>query len=412
MFLILGIAVLLCGHGLLAGCDRERVTAPELAPMGLLGSQGVEPPPDGLVTVGFSGRELTFWPYTSKGFDGVPSDPINLIFVGKADPLRIRAALLSLDGDRTAFGLPAEFPLNATWREADGGAQTCYADGGGWLGSVIQLELGSYESVRLHLRLFGTGVPWGEDGEWVVAGAHLDARIPGTADHQVLSWEVPEQIVIVDLIRSGLLDPQAPMVPTAIINQAPAFREIPEPIYNGLPPALVALIQGPAPPVTGSVPIPNDGRAMILNLEGTAPVVPGRWVDELDLEYGQVIPKPFCMSGPSDWVQVTGPVHFTKRTTVTRGGRYGYVSHYRGVLTVVPVDIRSNPPVPMGEPFQALVSGNQTGGWNSQGFLVRAQDRRIAPQERGAELQIIRLAVNSGGVNEYREMNRCLDAAP
>jgi len=63
-------------------------------------------PPAGLVTVPFGGDELTWWPYTVMDFSGDPVDPGNLIFAGQADPLRIRAALLALNGDRTAFGFP------------------------------------------------------------------------------------------------------------------------------------------------------------------------------------------------------------------------------------------------------------------------------------------------------------------
>ena len=66
------------------------------------------PAPSGLQMVSFGSSSWNIWPYTGGNFSGTPQDPINLIFVGKADPLDIRAALLSLDGDRSAFSLSAD----------------------------------------------------------------------------------------------------------------------------------------------------------------------------------------------------------------------------------------------------------------------------------------------------------------
>jgi hypothetical protein len=144
--------------------------------------------PAGLEEVPWNGEALRFWPYTGTDFDGEPKDPVNLIFVGAANVLEIRAALLALDGDRTAFGFPAAFPFDAMWGEAIGDVQTGFADGR-WSGSGVQLELGSYSRVRTHLRLFETGASHGEDGVWTLGAAHFEITIPGTAEHQVVSWE-------------------------------------------------------------------------------------------------------------------------------------------------------------------------------------------------------------------------------
>ena len=62
--------------------------------------------PSGLVSVPWQGKHMNFWPYTGNDFTGTPQDPINLVLVGKVDPVQIRAALMALDGDRSAFGLP------------------------------------------------------------------------------------------------------------------------------------------------------------------------------------------------------------------------------------------------------------------------------------------------------------------
>src|SRR5882672_1229843 len=110
--------------------------------------------PAGVLAVSLGSEMLKLWPYTGESMDGAPSDPVNLIFVGNADPVRIRAALLNLDGDRTTFGFPAVYPFNAKWSDAVGGVHTSYSEGEGWQASVIQLQLGSYSPVRVHLRLF------------------------------------------------------------------------------------------------------------------------------------------------------------------------------------------------------------------------------------------------------------------
>ena len=60
---------------------------------------GNEPPaPSGVLTVTLGGESLSMWPFTGSDFSGAPQDPINLIFLGKADPREIRASLMSLSG--------------------------------------------------------------------------------------------------------------------------------------------------------------------------------------------------------------------------------------------------------------------------------------------------------------------------
>jgi len=404
--------VALCGLGamlLAQGCEQDRVVAPADPVVGPSGAP-MPAPPAGLAAISFLGEDLTIWPYTGTSFDGVPSDPINLVFVGKSDPVAIRAALLALDGNRP--GVPPVFPFTSTWEEAIGNVQCTFADGGGWGGSVIQLQLGSYESIRFHLRLFGTGVPYGEDGEWVLGAAHMDVLIPGTTDHQVLSWEVPAQIVVADLLRSGLLDGTVPLGTTGSISQSPSFRAIPAMIYNALPAELLALVGGPVQPVTEDVPLPNSGQAVILNL-GTAPTVePGVAVSTLHLEFGQLVPRPFCMQGPYDFLYVTGPVNFEKTVEVTAEGTYRMTSVYRGTLFATPFDVTVSPPQPSGKPFEARVTGNQNGtidGWN---FHVQANDRRLVPQPGGPDREFTRFRIASGGGLDFKRDTRCLTETP
>jgi len=391
------------------GCEQDRIQGPGNPALDPSGAPLPAPPAE-LAAISFLGEDLTLWPYTGTSFDGTPSDPINLVFVGKSDPVAIRAALLALDGNRP--GLPPVFPFTARWEEAIGNVQTAYTAEGGWGGSVIQLQLGSYESIRFHLRLFGTGVPYGEDGEWVLGAAHMDVLIPGTTDHQVLSWEIPAQIVVADLLRSGLLDSTVPLGSTGPISQAPSFREIPAVIYNALPAELLALVGGPAQPVSEDVPLPNSGQAVLLNL-GTAPTVePGVAVSTLHLEFGQLVPRPFCMQGPYDYLYVTGPVDFEKTAEVTTAGVYQVTATYRGTLSATPFDVTVNPPQPAGEPFVAQVSGNQNGTIDGGNFHVQANDRRLVPQPGGPDREFTRIRISSGGGNDYRQDTQCLSDTP
>jgi hypothetical protein len=403
---------------LFAGCSDENPTAPspntgdlpseEDAP--LLTETSNPAPPVELVTVDFAGEELTFWPYVGSSLGGAPSDPVNLILVGQADPIRIRAALLALNGDRTAFGYPDVPPFNATWSDAIGDVQATYAEGDGWTGSVIQLQLGTYDPIRWHLRLFRTGKGIG-GGEWTIASAHFEVLIPGTADHQVLSWEVAEQIVIADLMRTGLLDPALPMMPTGLINQQPSFREIPAVIYNGIPDELKVYIGGPLGQVTDPVGIPTDGKAMILNVGTPAPVTPGNVTQTLTITYQQVVPRssvmPLCGYGPMDYVLLTGPVQFEKSVMVGPRGHLSFSETYEGTLEVTPWDVVTNQPA--GAPYPAVVRGLHSGFDHGGNFSVTAFDSRKGRSADGLEQHTTRLKVSVPGNDCYQVWTHCLD---
>jgi hypothetical protein len=370
-------------------------------------TQNGETPPTGVLTVSLGSEMLKLWPYTGESMEGIPSDPVNLIFAGNADPVRIRAALLNLDGDRTAFGFPAAYPFNAKWSDAVGGVHTSHSEGEGWQASVIQLQLGTYSPVRAHLRLFRTGVPFGDSGTWTVGGAHFEVLIPGTADHQVLSWELAQQLVVVDMLRSGLLDPTTPYQASDVINETPSFRAIPEVIYNGLPEELKAAIGGPAGTASAPVPLTNDGRATILHVAGEPTPRTGDFAERFTLTYNQVIPKPLCSDGPLDWVLVSGPVELSRVETVDATGRYQYHTRIAGQLTITPVDITATPPAPAGPSYQAQIGDLQEGAINAQTSWGLADSKRIAPQQGGTEFLMTRLRVASNGRDSYRAQTRC-----
>src|SRR5206468_1192971 len=117
------------------------------------------------------------------------------------------------------------------------------------------------------------------------------------------------------------------------------------------------------PPGPSAVPvgIPNDGRATILHVTGAAPPQTGCVSDAFSITYNQIIPKPFCSDGPLDYVRVQGPVSLSRTTEVLGNGHYRYRSQIVGQITVTPVDVRQNPPVPSGPSFIADVSELQHG---------------------------------------------------
>ena len=366
-------------------------------------------PPAGVVQVASQGghAHLDLYPYTGAGFDGTPVDPINLLFVGTACPRTVRAALMKLDGDRHAFGFPDAPPFNQRWGDAFGDVQTAYAEGMGWTGSVIQLALGDYGPVRVHLRLFRTA--GAGDDAWTMGAAHFEVLIPGTADHWVLSWELARQLVVADLLRAGLVVGAPELSPP--ITQTPSYRTIPPVIYNGLPPDLRAAIGGPPDDQTSDVPVPNDGKAAVVFL-GDIPDMGVPQSQSFTITYGQAIPKPICADGPYDYVYVEGPVQFMRTTTIDPEGSYVYEAHASGRLTVTPIDVTTTPPTPVGAPFTAIISEDQSGTCGMLVNRVDARSKRIAAIHGGAERVTADLKVGMTGEKKYRVFQRCLEPEP
>lgn len=353
------------------------------------------PAPAGVVAATPS---LSIYPYTLVNFSSDPAerfDPVNLIFTGRADPREIRADLLALDGNRP--GLPPAPFFTCVWRDAIGDMQTGYSNEGGWVGSVIQLRCGEFGPVRFHLRLFRAGAA-------TFANAHFEVLIENTADHQVLSWDLAEQLVTYDLARTGLLV-AAPSA-TSVIN-TPTHRQIPLVIFNLLPPELRALVTGSPAASTVDVPIPNgDGRATVLSLGAASPVLAGEFTELLPLTYAQVIPRPFCSTGPLDYVYVAGPVALEKRVTVSADGTFSSSFRASGRLSVTPVNPLTGEP--SGPAYEAEVGETQEASMANGEEEANATVRRMElPQsEAGRGRLQTRLHV-SGTVNQYSRSENC-----
>jgi hypothetical protein len=357
-------------------------------------------PPALLRTIALGSGSLSIWPYTGVDFSGTPQDPINLVFTGRADPRAIRQALMSLDGNRTGLGMPPAYPFNCVWSDAIGDLQTGFNMPAGWVGSSIQLACGTYGPVRFHVRLF-------EAGSAALGNAHFEVLIPGTADHQVLSWELAEQLVTVDLLRSGLLDPVQPMGSTGVINDAP-FRDIPEQIYNGLPADLRALIGGPAGNVSTPVPIGTDGQGSVFNITSDPSGSPTGSSQNLVITYGQVIPRPFCANGP-EFLLVEGPVSLRKSVSLNDRGDLTSEFDASGRLRLTPVDPATGQA--LGEPYEADVSDHQVASFNDRGGRAEGtQEQTELPRNvSGHGQKVVRLRVGFRGADRYWQD---IDCAP
>lgn len=403
---LIGFLAFGCGNSIEPTRSNDNnIDADIAALMAAKGYDAYSPPPSPLVSVNFLGEELSFWPYNGTSFSGTPQDPVNLIFFGETDPRDIRAALLSLDGDRTddspGWAYPPIPPFNLTWDITVGDVHTGYGEPDGWTGGCIQLACGDYSAPRFHIRLF-------KIGQWTVANVHFEVLIPGTTDHQVLSWEAAERFVLYDFLRSGLLDQGLPVGSSEQINSSP-FGEIPWYIYNELPAEVRLFIEGPIEdiPEYSYTPIGTDGYAVILNLAGTVPRQPEVRTLDFVINYDQVVPKPFCSSGPDDFIYVQGPVLMTQTVELGTTGDYEMNFQARGTLTVTPFDPINK--VPIGEPITALVRERHASIFTDDHFSASSmQYQKLLPpsSEEGGKL-FTRLHVKSNGRNGYNQSVWC-----
>jgi hypothetical protein len=352
--------------------------------------------PTPLVGATVAGETRSLWPFTGTdlGATAHASDPINLIFVGDADPLAIRAALLSLDGSRPLY---PPFPFfQCRWDDAMGGNQTAWAAAEGWSGSAIQLECGSYAGLRFHLRLFRAG-------DWTLGNAHFETIIPGTHDHEVLNWELAEQFVAADLARAGVL--VAPPAVAGPINPRPFFRTINPLLYwhpsmVPLHPVINAVEVNPQ-----TIGIRTDGHATVLTLGNTPGSAPGHTRQELVIAFDQVIPKPFC-GGPADYLHVRGPLSLRQDVTVAASGLLTREFHASGELTATPVNPITRQPLGPSAPAQitGLYKGMASGGLHATSSLLtqalHLQDH--PPQRLTTDLQ-----VGPHGLTRFRKQEQC-----
>lgn len=355
-------------------------------------SKAVEVIPAELVEVG----GVEFWPYTGTNFLEIRQDPVNFIFTGDADPRKLRAALMFLDGDRSALGLPNQFPFNATWRDAIGGVQTAFGSSSGWVGNPIQLELGAYDPIRFHIRFF-------DIGDITLGGSHFEILIVGTTNHAVISWELAEQLIAFDFVRTGLVV-GSPTI-TGPINESP-FKTINPIIYNNLPGPLRALIGGPPGNVTVPVPRATDGRATVLNLAGSNGGSPIIARQKFVLNFNQVIPKPFCSSAGNPFLLVQGPVKFRQQVVFTPSGNLISQFQANGHLDLLLLDAGGNP---VGTPYRAQVTELHKGVMTNNVTLASSFQMfiEIPPAGPLRGQLIVSLNVGPGQSNQFSIEVKC-----
>jgi hypothetical protein len=368
---------------LIAACNSDEsfpvadMTAP-ISPAQLHGLAA----PSGIVTVGEGSGATEVWPYTSTGFSTTGQDPINLVFMGAADPREIRATLLSLSGSGRPGPLAA---FNCTWSDAVGDPQTGYTVREGWVGSAIQLQCGTFQGPRFHIRMF-------RHGAITLANAHYEILIPGTNMHEVLSWELAESLVAADIARSGFLA-AAPSL-TGPITSAPYFRAVQAPVAAMLPAqqkaALGLLVNG-----DGTASIPNDGRAMVLQLAGAPSQMKGLVESELVIQFGQVIPKPFCVPGTTGYLFASGPVTVRMSSGIV-GQNYQSTITSTGTLNLIEINPLNGQTV--GSPYQGVVyeqtNVKLTNGSSEVEFFSTREETPDAGPTRGKRTEFLRAREN------------------
>jgi hypothetical protein len=363
-------------------------------------------PPAGIKEVLVGGESISFWPYTTSDYEN-PSDPINLVFPN-ADPRAIRQALMALNGTRPEFaalGIPAH---DCTWTDAMGYEQAAFVEPAGYVAGAVQLacvvkrEAPLGDPFRFHIRLF-------RSGRNTVGNAHYEILIPGTAEHEVLSWDLARNFATYDVARTGKL--MAPPAPLADVIPPGSFRTMRRAVYEGLAPQAGALLTalGLFLPAQGDVPIPTSGAAFgfVTDLELVSECTRNQL--SARVQYQIVVPKPFCAAepapgNPGEFVALVGPLDFSLTVETDHAGGYERSYHVGGMLTATPMRLKlppTSPPAfePTGEPsVEALVLETHRG---------ELDDRRGQVTEKAAQVLLgdpkesLRWHFAAGGHDKY-----------
>ncbi|HUG27489.1 MAG TPA: hypothetical protein VMK53_04265, partial [Gemmatimonadales bacterium] len=234
---------------------------------------------------------------------------------------------------------------------------------------------------------------------------------PGTSDHQVVSWELAEQLVTYDLARAGVL--AAAPGSTGPLNDTPWFRTIPGFLHNlaaAADPAFAFLLSqlGLVNLANGDKGIPTDGMATVLVLAGSVPLIAATANQDFEVPFGQLIPKPFCLEGaPSPYLYVSGPVRLTLESRQAANGTFDQTMTARGRLTLTPWNPATN--LPTGESYQAEVSEFQNSRIDHRGASIHGiqQQHEIPTGAPGRGRLQIQLKVGSQGVPQFSREVQC-----
>jgi hypothetical protein len=221
----------------------------------------------------------------------------------------------------------------------------------------------------------------------------------------VLSWDLARDFVAYDAWRSG----QLKAAPSAVSLTAPGtFRSVRRLVYLSLVGAgagdfLVSL--GLKLPASGDVPIPTSGQATALVAQIETPHERTRETSSTRVSYSIVIPKPFCATGPYDFVKLEGPVELSITVATHSSGRYDRTHTVGGTLQVTPMTPTSPTTfVAAGEPVEALVF---------EVHRAMLDDGRDQLTERGTQLllgappQSLRWRFAAGAVDRFARQVLC-----
>jgi hypothetical protein len=304
----------------------------------VVGAGGHQPKPPDTTVVTLGPRSIEIWPYTGENFSGTPSDPINLFFVN-TDPRALRQALLGLDANRPQIA-PVPLPIDhCIWMDGMGNEQTAWGEVHRWVGGEVQLvcALPGYplgQTFRFHVRLF-------RQGRDTLGAAHFELRVPGTGEHRVLSWDLARDFVAAEMerVRPGMHSETIPLITPG------TFRTVDGLLYGELikDPGLAYLLGflGINPAVhdgLGNPLIPTTGDAIAFAPHLRHGIKRDRSQASTTIEYNVTTPRPFCNTGPYDFVHLSGTLEFNQAVSVDRQGEYRRRYDIAGDLIVVPVN--------------------------------------------------------------------------
>jgi hypothetical protein len=355
------------------------------------------PPPEETVFVGELNLEL--YPFTTNDFEQA-YDPINFILID-VDPREVRQAFLGLSGQRGMNHLPFG---QCTWADAMGSEQAAWAEVDGWVGGEVQLvcinplapsplrELG--DPFRVHVRLY-------REGDVTLGAAHFEVLIPWTAQHEVLSWDFAQFFVGVDLGRAGL---QPALLDPVVLQTEPdnKFRAIRRAVYDGLikaNPAVIGLLSILGvypPPGPGDVPIPLAGLAPVLTGDLPFDPIQEKIHTQIDVPYDITVPRPFCLGGPTDYVQLQGSLTLSLDVHTNPSGKYERRHQIAGTLWVTPLGSTDSEPALIWEDHRALLTDHYGQLWE-----------KGSQELQGAAPQSLQWRLDAGQRDRYRERETC-----
>jgi hypothetical protein len=200
---------------------------------------------------------------------------------------------------------------------------------------------------RFHIRLFRAG-------KHTIGNAHFEILIPGTAEHEVLSWDFARDFAAYDMGETDTVvaPPESPgLIPSG------SFRAVRRAVYdellkydNGALIPLLAYLKLYPAPGPGDVPIPTTGKAVTFVTDIDFAPQRAHVVTTTQVGYGVNIPKPFCTDPKvPEYVRLAGgPLLFTLSVSTGSSGRYERTYSVGASLEVTPL-------VPAGDKLLASV---------------------------------------------------------